>query len=76
MGVPITPATHVEAPAIGAAILAGMATEQFKSFEESVEIVVGKGEPIVPDPNSHEQYKALRIEWDRLRNVVYPDFAS
>ena len=76
LGVPITPAVHVEAPAMGAAILAGFATEQFASFEEAVNVVVDRGEPINPDPHSHERYTELRTEWERLRNVVYPDLAG
>jgi xylulokinase len=76
LGVSITPAARVEAPALGAAILAGVATGQFSSFEESVEIVVELGAPIIPDPNSHDLYTELRVEWERLRNIVYPDLVK
>jgi xylulokinase len=76
LGVSITPAARVEAPALGAAILAGIATGQFSSFEESVEIVVELGEPIIPNPISHDLYTELRVEWERLRNIVYPDLVK
>jgi xylulokinase len=76
LGLPITPAVHVEAPAIGAGILAGIATNKFSSFEEAVEIVVETAPPIYPDAESENVYKKLRIEWEKIRDVVYPNLTS
>jgi len=76
LGLPITPAVHVEAPAIGAGILAGIATNKFSTFEEAVEIVVETAPPIYPDADSENVYKKLRIEWEKIRDVVYPSLTS
>jgi xylulokinase len=75
LGAPIIPAMRVEAPSIGAAILAGVGAELFPSIEAAVDIVVERAAPIVPDPDAHARYTELRHEWESVRDTVYPGLA-
>lgn len=76
LGQPLTPALRVEAPSIGGAILAGMATGAFATARDGVAAVVELDETVVPDPAGQAEYAGLRAEWDRVRRQVYPQLAS
>ena len=72
MGGPIVPALRVEAPSIGAAILAGMGADLFASVEEAVAVSVDRAAEITPDPVGHEAYRDLRARWNTVRDEIYP----
>ncbi|MEI6230391.1 MAG: FGGY family carbohydrate kinase [Actinomycetes bacterium] len=76
IGRPLTPALRIEAPSIGAAILAGFGAELFPSIPEAVKAVVERATPVVPDPASHNGYEKLRGRWEEVRDNVYPGLTS
>lgn len=71
---PITPALRVEAPSIGAAILAGLGAELFGSAREAVDAVVELAPVVNPDPAGAESYQRLRKDWEAARNQTFPTF--
>lgn len=76
LGAPIIPAMRVEAPSIGAAILAGIGSGLFPSFDAAVDIVVERAAPVLPDPEAHDAYTLLRAEWESARNTFFPRLAA
>lgn len=76
MGEPITPALRVEAPSIGAAILAGVATDLFPDVHGGVAVAVDRAPVVTPDDASHAAYERLRERWVEVRDVVYPGLRS
>jgi xylulokinase len=75
LGQPLVPALRVEAPSIGAAILAGAATGQFASIAEGVAAVVEVAAPVEPDAARHATYTEERARWEQVRDQVYPTLA-
>lgn len=76
LGQPIVPALRVEAPAIGAAILAGMGVGAFASPHDGVKAVVELAPTVRPGEDGRERYRAARSRWQRVRNEVFPQFAG
>jgi xylulokinase len=76
MGEAITPSLRVEAPSIGAAILAGLGTELFASVEDALAVVLELAPPVRPDPAAMAQYSALRTGWEQARGQVFPAFTA
>ncbi|WP_033289857.1 xylulokinase [Amycolatopsis jejuensis] len=73
---PLIPALRVEAPAIGAAILAGLATGAFATAHEAVGAVVELGEVVRPDPGGVAEYARLRAQWEQTRGEIFPAFKN
>ena len=76
LGMPLIPALRIEAPSIGAAILAGVGAELFPSIRHAVDVVVERAAPVLPDPDSHLEYATLRQRWEEVRDNVYPGLTS
>lgn len=76
MGEAITPSLRVEAPSIGAAILAGLGTELFASVEDALAVVLELAPQVRPDPGATAQYSALRTGWEQVRGQVFPAFTA
>ncbi len=71
-GQTITPAVRVEAPSIGAAILAGLGAGLFGSVAEALAVAGELAPPVRPDPAATAQYAALRAHWEQVRDQVFP----
>jgi xylulokinase len=72
LGDPLVPALRVEAPAIGAAILAGVGAGLFGSVCEGVAVAVDRAPPVLPDPAAQQRYGELRQRWEAVRGNVFP----
>ena len=72
LGHSLTPALRVEAPSIGAAILAGIGSGAFATAQDAVNAVVEVDSPIRPTPDGHDTYQELRGYWERTRDQVFP----
>jgi xylulokinase len=72
LGIPLTRCATVEAGALGAAILAGTATNTFDSLQQGVDTMVRLGETFEPDPESRaaytERFAAYRDLWPTIRD--------
>lgn len=68
MGIPIASLNVSEATSLGTAILAGVATGLYQSFESAVEELVKVKEVFYPDPNRNKIYKE-RFE---IYKKIYP----
>lgn len=75
MGQPITPSLRVEAPAIGAAILAALATGLFDSAATALAVVLELAPPVHPRVVDSAQYTSLREQWETIRGRVFPTLA-
>lgn len=64
----------VEAAAIGAAILAGLACRTFPTAADGVTALVAPGEVIRPDPARHARYESLRNRWEAVRRHQFDAF--
>jgi xylulokinase len=73
-GRPVVRAAHTEAGTLGAAILAGVATGEFSSFQEGVAAFSGEGKTFQPDGEKTERYRemldAYRRIYPALRNTL------
>lgn len=76
LGEEITPSLRVEAPAIGAAILAGLGANLFTTVEDGLAVVLELGRPVQPNPAAFEEYGGLRKQWETVRGSVFPAFAG
>jgi xylulokinase len=71
MGRPLRVAAVPEAPAVGAAILAGMAAGAFASAEAGVAALTGPAETVAPDPADRAGYEGHRARWEAGRAHVF-----
>ena len=76
LGRPLTPALVAEAPAVGAAMLAGLATGAFADAPSAVAAVVVRGAAVEPSTERHERYRELRAAWEQARRHVFAVGAS
>ncbi|MFF8927176.1 FGGY-family carbohydrate kinase [Streptomyces longwoodensis] len=76
LGRSLTPALRVEAPSIGAAILAGIGAGVFATAREGVDAVVEVSLPIQPTPGGYTTYQELRRHWERSRDQVFPQLTG
>jgi sugar (pentulose or hexulose) kinase len=76
LGRPLTPALVAEAPALGAAMLAGLATGAFADAPSAVAALVERGAPVEPSPERHARYVELRAGWERARRHVFASASS
>jgi xylulokinase len=76
LGEDITPSLRVEAPAIGAAILAGLGSGAFANVEDGLAVVLELAPAVHPDPDAHREYAVLRREWEAVRGAVFPSLAA
>jgi xylulokinase len=76
MGETITPSLRAEAPAIGAAMLAGLGAGVFGSVREALAAVLELAPPVRPSPEATADYAMLRAEWEKVRGQVFPVFAG
>ena len=60
-------ADNVEPGALGVALLAGMAAAWWGSVDEAVAACCGRGEPTLPDPAAHAEYRPRLERYRRLR---------
>ncbi|KAA9374825.1 hypothetical protein F5972_29930 [Microbispora cellulosiformans] len=74
LGQPLVPALRVEAPSIGAAILAGLGTGAFSSAREGVDQVVEVAPRVEPGVQGTDRYRELRRQWEEVRADVFPRF--
>jgi xylulokinase len=65
---------HAEAAAMGAVILAGVATGTFATAAEGVATLVPPGKTFAPDPNLHDRYEIHRARWEAVRRRVFEAF--
>jgi xylulokinase len=70
MGKPFTKPRVTEAGALGAAIIAGVGTGIFSSFEEGIEAMVHPVRTFEPDPERQRQYSHLYEKYTRLWPLV------
>lgn len=75
MGHAITPSLRAEAPAIGAAILAGMGVGLYDNVEQALSMVLELAPTVEPDPTATADYAELRHRWEAVRSTVLPAFA-
>jgi len=75
LGEAITPSLRVEAPAIGAAILAGLGAGLFRAVEDGLAVALELAPVVPPDPESAGVYDGLRQHWESVRAAVFPSFA-
>jgi xylulokinase len=75
MGQTIIPSLRVEAPSIGAAILAGLGTDLFASVDDALAVVLELAPPVTPDPST-AAYAQLRHDWESIRETVFPAFTT
>jgi sugar (pentulose or hexulose) kinase len=75
LGESITPSLRVEAPAIGAAILAGIGSGAFATVEDGLAVVLELAPAVHPDPDAHQEYVALLRSWEAVRGIVFPSLA-
>lgn len=71
----IIPALRVEAPSIGAAILAGMGTGAFANARAGVTAAVEVAPTIEPSSDGVSVYSSLRGDWEGVRNRVFPQLS-
>ncbi|WP_182883245.1 xylulokinase [Microbispora sp. H10949] len=71
---PLVPALRVEAPSIGAAILAGLGTGAFSSARQGVDQVVEVSPRVEPAVEGADRYRELRRQWEEVRAEVFPRF--
>jgi xylulokinase len=76
LGRPLRVAAVAEAPAVGAAILAGMAAGAFATAETGVAALSGPAETLVPDAAAHAAYESHRRRWETGRGHVFATAAS
>jgi xylulokinase len=76
LGHPIIPALRVEAPSIGAAVLAGVGIGAFDSVADGVAAAVETAPAVVPDDARHTTYEGLRQQWETVRDHVYPGLTA
>jgi sugar (pentulose or hexulose) kinase len=76
MGRPMQVAAVPEAPAVGAAILAGMASGTFAAAEEGVAALTARPETLIPDPAAHAAYEGHRGGWEAARLHVFAAAAA
>ncbi|MBO4269502.1 xylulokinase [Microbispora triticiradicis] len=74
LGQPLVPALRVEAPSIGAAILAGLGTGAFSSARQGVDQVVEVSPRVEPAVQGTDRYRELRRQWEEVRAEVFPRF--
>jgi xylulokinase len=72
LGESITPSLRVEAPAIGAAILAGVGGGTFATVEDGLAVVLELAPAVHPDLDTHQEYDELRRSWETIRESVFP----
>jgi len=74
MGLPFERATAPEAGALGAAMIAGLGSGVFASYEEAAERYVGRGEVFEPDSLRHriyaEKYERYKELYPRLADIL------
>ena len=75
MGEPVVPSLRVEAPSIGAAILARLGTGLFASVRDALAVVLELAPAVTPDPHATSTYADLRGLWETIRSTVFPAFA-
>ena len=75
LGESITPSLRVEAPAIGAAILAGVGGGTFAAVEDGLAVVLELAPAVHPGADAHREYTALRHQWQAVRDSVFPSLA-
>ena len=75
MGEPVVPSLRVEAPSIGAAILAGLGTGLFASVRDALAVVLELAPAVTPDPTATSPSADLRGRWETVRSTVFPAFA-
>jgi hypothetical protein len=71
----LTPSLRLEAPAIGAVVLAGLGTDLFASLDDALAVVLELAPPVAPDPAETAAYIDLRQHWELVRGNVFPAFA-
>lgn len=71
MNRPLRVAAVPEAPAVGAAILAGMAADVFASADAGVAALTRPADVVLPDPDAHRAYEPLRRRWEAVRAHVF-----
>jgi xylulokinase len=76
LGETITPSLRVEAPAIGAAILAGLGAGLFRTVEDGLAVALELAPAVHPDPSSAGLYSGLRQHWESVRAAVFPSFVT
>jgi xylulokinase len=72
LGEDIRPSLRVEAPAIGAAILAGVGGGTFATVEDGLAVVLELAPVVRADPGTHQDYQQLRRDWEAVRDRVLP----
>lgn len=57
-GIPVSTVTREEGPAYGAALLAAVGVQAFRSIEAAVRATLGRSQALTPDPRASEAYRA------------------
>jgi len=70
LGRPVHVATVAEAPAVGAAILAGLAAGSFASPHDGVAALTAPHATYLPDPEAHADYARHRRRWQAVQAQV------
>jgi xylulokinase len=74
MGIPIERPEITEAGALGAAIMAGVGCDTFRTYQEGVQAMVKMEHTFEPDPKNHEnynnQYEKYRQLWPMMQNYL------
>ena len=76
LGEDITPSLRVEAPAIGAAILAGLGAGLFRAVEDGLAVALELAPAVHTNPEAAGVYASLRQHWESVRATVFPSFAA
>ncbi len=70
LGRPLLASSVAEAPAIGAAILAGLAAGAFATPADAIAALTPPRTEYHPDPARHAAYRAVRERWEAGRHHV------
>lgn len=64
------PASAAEPGALGVALMAAMAAGWWSDVDEAAAACCGQGEPVLPDPVAHAEYRPLLERYRRLRREL------
>jgi xylulokinase len=74
VGRPITLVGRPDAGCLGAAMLAGIATSVYSGFDDAVTACLPGGTTVEPCPEEGETWRELRERFNRLTQIIGPEF--
>ena len=75
-GMPVRPVENPEGAAMGAALLAGVGTGAYKSFQEASKKAIRAGRPVKPTVGDVKKYEEVYSRYRRLYPALREEFVS